>query len=232
MNMNNIKAILFDFDGTLVNTAPGILTTMREVFRRMDTPVPSNQAMSQTIGLPLSKALGSLGGYNEEKTRQATSLYRELFERLELGNMCVFEHVREVLNTLKEKGFRMAIVTSRDEYSLDLILKTHHLEEYFETRVTGSAGLKAKPAPDMVLHLLKTMGITSKEALIIGDTTFDIGMGKNAGAFTCAVTWGNHTEEQLMTSQPDIIISDIRELKCLKYIDEHFLSSLIFHNNT
>lgn len=207
-----IKNILFDFDGTLVDTAPGIVETMKQTFLSMQIVPPSDGEMRATIGLPLGKALAMLGNLDEEQERKAVETYRNLFFEYELGNLKVFDGVVETLKTFKNNGIRMAIVTSRDESSLSLIIKLHHLEGIFEICSTATEGLAPKPAPDMVNFLIAKMNINKDETLVVGDTTFDIGMGNNAGCKTCAVTYGNHTKDQLLKASPYYIIDSFDTL--------------------
>nr|AGS50326.1 hypothetical protein [uncultured bacterium Ele16D6] len=207
-----IHNILFDFDGTLVDSAPGIVKTMEETFKRMNVAVPSEAEMRSTIGLPLGQALQRLGSLNDEDTKRATDLYRELFPVFEVGYVKVFEGVVPTLKALKEMGIRMAIVTSRDTMSLDLIADKRGLSPFFETRVTGADGFTPKPAPDMVDALLQRMDIPKEETLVVGDTTFDIEMGNSAGCATCAVTYGNHDLQQLQSVNPSFIINDFSQL--------------------
>lgn len=207
-----IKAILFDFDGTLVDSAPGIVKTMEETFIRLSVEVPSDEAMRATIGLPLRDALQLVGKLNDEDADKATALYRELFSIYEVGYIKVFPKVADTLDELHKEGMRMAIVTSRDRKSMELVAGKRNLTSYFETQVTGADGIKAKPAPDMVLALLEKMHLEADEALVVGDTTFDIEMGNSAGCRTVAVSYGNHTREKLQSVNPSFIIDSFDEL--------------------
>lgn len=207
-----IKAILFDFDGTLVNSAPGIVKTMEQVFTEMNVEVPTEEAMRATIGLPLRLALKELGHLDDKRADDATELYRALFPVYEVGYVTVFPDVTETLMSLKENGIRMAVVTSRDTVSLKLIADRRELTPFFETYVTGADGFLPKPAPDMVLELLKRMKLKEDEVLVVGDTTFDIDMGNSAGCKTVAVTYGNHSRERLMDSNPTFVIDRFSKL--------------------
>ena len=204
-----IKNILFDFDGTLADTAQGIVETLRESFVRLGRPVPKEEEMVATIGRPLWKAFQTLGNMTDDEAFQAVEVYRELFMKYEIPNIRMFSGVVSMLEQLAERGIRMAIVTSRDRHSLDLILQNNGIDKYFETVVTVNDQLTPKPAPDMVLALLERMDIKATETLVVGDTTFDIEMGNRAGCKTCAVTWGNHSRELLQTACPDMIIDDL-----------------------
>ena len=207
-----IKNILFDFDGTLADTAQGIVETLRESFVRLGRPAPKEEAMVATIGRPLWKAFQTLGNMTDDEAFQAVEVYRELFMKYEIPNSRMFSGVVSMLEQLAERGIRMAIVTSRDRHSLDLILQNNGIDKYFETEVTVDDHLTPKPAPDMVLALLERMQIQADETLVVGDTTFDIEMGNRAGCKTCAVTWGNHSRELLATVCPDLIIDDLDSL--------------------
>ena len=213
--MKAIKAILFDFDGTLANTVMGITKTMAETFRKMDVPIPAEEEMIATIGLPLRTSLQRLGNFNDALADKATALYRELFPIYEVSNVALFPDTLYTLERLKEQGMRMAIVTSRDLPSLRLIMEPRKLIPFFETNVNGSDGIKAKPAPDMVNNLLEKMSLKADEVLVVGDTTFDIEMGQRAGCRTCAVTYGNHSRETLATLSPTHIIDSLSELLSL-----------------
>lgn len=208
-----IKNILFDFDGTLVDSAPGIVKTMEQTFLKMGIAIPSEAEMRGTIGLPLQKALQLLGNLTDEDAVKATDIYRELFPIFEVNYVKVFPGVLDTLKALKEKGIRMAIVTSRDRMSYELVAEKRGLSVLFETEVTGADGITPKPAPDMVLALLKRMNISANETLVVGDTTFDIRMGNSAGCRTCAVTYGNHDEQTLMSVNPTYTADSFDRIK-------------------
>lgn len=203
-----IKAILFDFDGTLANTAPGILCTMKETLRTMGLAVPDDETITQTIGLPLVECVAIAGKLPREEAERGAQIYRELFPTFELTHITIFPGVAETVKELSAKGIRLAICTSRGLNSLTRILTRHSLMDKFETAVTASDNLPGKPAPDMVLTLLERMGLKPEEAVVVGDTTYDIQMGQNAGCRTGAVTYGNHSAEQLRSVSPTWIFDD------------------------
>lgn len=212
MNAKKIKAILFDFDGTLADTAPGIVNTMQETFKTMQLPVPTEEAIRQTIGLKLEEGVKVLGRFDDATAQKGAAIYRELFMKIELSKIQIFPEVKETLTILQQMGIRMAICTSRGLNSLNFILTANNMNDYFEEIITASANLPTKPAPDMVFELLKRMNLTANEVLVVGDTTFDIEMGHNAGCKTIAVTYGNHSTEILATSHPTYIIDHFNEL--------------------
>lgn len=208
----NINSILFDFDGTLADTAPGIVSTLRESLVRMDKPVPSEEEMVNTIGLPLSTAFSLLGNMSEEEAEEGVRIYQDIFREFEIPKVRIFEEVAETLEALSGQGIRMAVVTSRDSRSLNMIMQKQGIDHFFETQVTFNDHLPSKPAPDMVLALLERMEIQPEETLVVGDTTFDIEMGNRAGCHTCAVTYGNHSLDALKAVSPTGIVDRFGDL--------------------
>lgn len=210
------KAVFFDFDGTLADTAPGILKTMEQTFKDMGVAIPKEEDMLSTIGLRLDLALQKLGNFSDEKAQEAAAIYRKNFVTFELGYITIFPKVKETLQVLKSRNIRMAVATSRGINSLGSICERHGIKEYFETCVTYNDNLPPKPAPDMVLALLERMNLQKDEALVVGDTTFDIEMGNRAGCKTIAVTYGNHPLPRLLEANPTYVIDTFDEI--LKYI--------------
>ena len=208
-----IKAILFDFDGTLADTAPAIVMTMQQTFKVMGIDVPSDEAIRRTIGLPLEASVKKLGHLNDEDVKTATETYRGLFPTYQVDYIGLFPDMAKTLTELNQSGVRMAICTSRSAASLDSICEHHSIKDFFETRMTVDDKLPSKPAPDMVLALLNKMQLQKEDALVVGDTTFDIEMGNRAGCKTVAVTWGNHSRQQLTEAQPTFIIDSIEQIK-------------------
>lgn len=208
----SINAILFDFDGTIADTAPGIVCTMQETFKAMNLPIPTPEAVRQTIGIPLHDSIQTLGNLSDAEANHGMEVYRQLFHQFEIPNIGLFPNVVETLNHLKGKGIRMAICTSRNVESLDVIMDERGLTPLFETRITGSDRLTPKPAPDMVLALLERMRLNADETIVVGDTTYDIEMGNRADCRTIAVTYGNHSREKLLTAQPTWVIDNFINL--------------------
>lgn len=210
-----IKGIFFDFDGTLADTVPAIVATMKTAYRNLGLEEPSDQDIIVTIGLPLEECCRLAGGIDKALAQKVTEEYRKRFNDFAAEHTAIFPGVHDTIEWLHEKGFRMAICTSRGAPSLDFILKARDIDFGFETRVTADDHLTPKPAPDMVLTLLERMDLKAEEVLVVGDTTFDIDMGNAAGCRTCAVTYGNHGRERLLESHPSFIIDDF---ECLKDI--------------
>ena len=216
--MDQITTIIFDFDGTLADTATVIVDTMRRTFADMGLPVPAEEDMRRTIGMKLLLALAELGHLSDSQAIDATERYKRFFKEYAVDQVRLFPEVAETLHKMQEAGIRCAIATSRNAESLMTILANNDITHCFGTIVSNSDNLAPKPEPDMVLAILERMGAGAGETLVVGDTTFDILMGKRAGCRCCAVTWGNHDRETLASAAPDCYIDNFSELLSLPYL--------------
>lgn len=208
-----IRNIIFDFDGTLADTAKGIIATEREVLRTLGLPQQTDAQICSAIGLPLAQSLSRGALIPDGLLDEAVVLYRKFFNELAPKHIVIFDGVKDTLEYFRAQGIRLAIATSRSSNSLSMILNTHGIAGFFETMLAADAGIRPKPAPDMVLTLLERMGIDAADTLVVGDTTFDLEMGAGAGCRTAGVTYGNHSREQLLSVSPDWIIDGFDELK-------------------
>ena len=170
--MKRFDCIIFDFDGTLADTAAGILATVKETFRRLGFQGADDGRILPTIGLVLEQSLQQIGDLTEAQTRDAARLYREIFPEFGEVNSRLFPGVTETLDELHARGYRMAIATSRGRESLEAIMAPYGVNGYFEEMVTATDRLAPKPAPDMVLTLLARMGQPAEGALVVGDTVY------------------------------------------------------------
>ena len=210
--MKKFDCIIFDFDGTLADTAAGILATVKETFRRLGFQGADDERIRPTIGLVLEQSLQQIGDLSDAQTRDAARLYREIFPEYGEVNSSLFPGVPETLGELHARGYRMAIATSRGRESLEAIMAPYGVGGYFEEMVTATDRLAPKPAPDMVLKLLARMNQPAGSTLVVGDTVYDLLMGSGAGCRTCGVTYGNQKETQLRTASPDHLIGSFAEL--------------------
>ena len=209
-----MAALIFDFDGTLADTQRGILATAQEVLRRMGYAPADEQALAATIGLPLKENFTRGAGLSDEEADRAVAIYREIFEKVAIPVITCFPGVEEVLSTLAERGVPLAVASSRGQHSLDGLMQHLGLDRYIPLQhVFGvETAARHKPAPDMVYVIMGKLGVKPEETLVVGDTTFDIEMGKAAGCYTCGVSYGNQSADQLAGASPNYLLDDLRKL--------------------
>ncbi len=209
-----MAAIIFDFDGTLADTRRGILDTAQEVLRRMGREPADEQALAATIGLPLRENFTRGAGFSETEADEAVAIYRSIFDEVAVPSITAFPGVEEVLSTLDARGIPTAVATSRGQRSLELLMHHLGLDRYIPPeRCFGVETVaRPKPAPDIIYVILGKLGVKPEETLVVGDTTFDIEMGKAAGCFTCGVSYGNQSAGQLAGASPDYLLDDLRKL--------------------
>lgn len=114
---------------------------------------------------------------------------------------------------MHDSGIRLAIATSRGANSLGVILRNYGIYDIFDEMATSSDNYEPKPSPEMVLKLIERLGATAAGTLVVGDTTFDLLMGKRAGCRTCGVSYGNHDRTILASASPDFIVDSFPEIK-------------------
>ena len=210
-----IKCVIFDFDGTLADTAEGILRTEEAMLREMRLPKPQGgeAQMRQGIGLALRDSLHVGCRIPEERLDEAVATYRRLFDEIAFDYIVAFPGVKDTLEYLYDKGYQLGIATSRSRRTLVYLLKKMDIAQYFTYMTSVESTPKHKPAPDLALMLLDMFGVSGDETLVVGDTIYDLQMAINAGCHTCGVTFGNHSAEQLRSENPDYIVDSFPELK-------------------
>ena len=202
-----LTALILDFDGTIADTNACILATFNASFEALGLPVPAAEAITPLIGLPLGEMFERLTGSKEPCfIQQCIDMYHLLFPNTSKESVRLFDGVGETLHALKQRGLAIAIATSRGRDSLDLLLHRLGIGELFDMMVCLEDVSNKKPAPDMVISILHHLHKAADEALVVGDTVFDIEMGKRAGCLTCGVTYGNQTRQQLQQQAPDFIV--------------------------
>lgn len=207
--MAQIKNIIFDFDGTLVDTAPLIVKTMQATIREMSLPARTEAECRATIGLRLEDIPAAVWPELHCSGAEYARIYRRIFDELKrpLSVKC-FPGVIDILGLLHRKGFRMAIASSRSRKSLEEYVDLFGLDDYFSMLVGGNDVKHGKPAPEPVTHILDAQGWRADETLVVGDASVDIIMGKAAGVRTCAVSYGNGSAAELEASEPDYTTPD------------------------
>jgi len=204
------EAVLFDLDGTLIDSGAIILASFRHATRTvLEREIPDEELVAAVGG---SSILEQMRRFDEARADELVRVYREhnepLHEELE-----AFEGVLELLTRLHRENRKLGIVTAKRRATVELAFAVLPIEQYFGAVVTTESTSRHKPYPDPVLHALELLDADPSESAFVGDSPFDIGAGKAAGVFTVAVAWGGiHPSERLLEAGADVLVSTPTEL--------------------
>jgi pyrophosphatase PpaX len=203
-------AVLFDLDGTLIDSIALLLASMKHTFQGRPRQ-PTDAEWIEGLGTPLPKQLTPYVESDEDRERL---LYRYRTFQLENHDrlMAHYEGVIDTLALLFQRGHPMGVVTSKGNMMMDRGLKFIGADEYIEVAIGYDSVHIHKPDPYPVRAALEKLGYESNEAVFVGDSPHDIKSGNAAGVITIAALWGPFTRSSLEQYKPTYFLSDIKEL--------------------
>ena len=208
------KAVLFDMDGTLLDTLEDLRDSTNHVLRQMGYPERSLEEMRRFVGNGAEKQIRRAvpEGTGEEKIMEALTAYRAYYQDHCQIKTRVYDGLLDMLSELKEKGVKMAVVSNKPDAAVKKLSR-----EYFGNRldyaVGASDGVRCKPYPDMTEEALKALGATKKDAVFVGDSEVDVQTGLNAGLDVIAVSWGFRSREVVIEAGASKIADDAHQLE-------------------
>lgn len=209
--MKEIKLIILDFDGTLGDTADLIIRTMQATIKELGLPSRTDKECADMIGLRLIEIPHVLFPECGDISELYASTYRRLFHEFNTdGAVTLYPDVMETLMELKRRGKTLTIASSRSHASLAEYIENLGLSDIISYILGADDVKEGKPNPEAIFKTLERFDFDTDEAIMIGDTVFDINMGINAGVKTCGVTYGNGSRESL--SDADWVIDDFGSL--------------------
>ena len=208
----NYSLIVFDWDGTLFDSAAVITDCIQQAARDMALPVPDRRTASHVIGLGLQDSLRhALPTLPREQYTEFLALYRRYFLERE-DTLSLFPGVPELLAELKARGHQLAIATGKPRRGLDRALRASGIGPLFAASRCGDE-THPKPHPAMLLELMAQMQREAADMLMIGDTSHDLGMAASAGVDAVAVAYGAHPEDSLRAFAPRACVLSVVELR-------------------
>lgn len=213
---HNFQLIVFDYDGTLVDSQHMILRAMTEAFGARNLDVPPPEAVRRVVGLSLDIAVAKLLPDPEDGAIAAgvAESYREAFLALRTApdyHEPLFPGAREALMHLGQDGVRLGIATGKARRGLLASLERHGLMHHFVTLQTADVAA-GKPHPEMLERAMGEAGALPDETVVVGDTSYDMFMARNAGTTGIGVAWGYHEREELRQSGAAAIVESFPEL--------------------
>lgn len=205
--------IIFDFDGTLVDTAPLIVETMHRTINALGLSEKTDAECRSMIGYRLAEIPGHLWPDVPDIAEKYMRTYREIFNNIKDNfKISLYPHVSQTLSALHKAGVQMAIASSRSKTSLKEYTDKLGISDYFLRLVGGEDVTNGKPSPEPVNTILSLQNWDKYKTLVVGDMNVDILMGNRAGADTCGVTYGNGSLAELKEADAKYIISDFSKL--------------------
>jgi phosphoglycolate phosphatase len=206
------KLIVFDWDGTLMDSESRIVNCMRAAITDMDLPVRTRHELKNVIGLGLREALHALFPDNDEvQLGRLVERYRHHFLVEDKTPSELFAGVNDMLASLNGMGYFLAIATGKARRGLDHALTSCDVGHFFHASRCADE-TRSKPHPQMLEELIDYFGVAPHDSIMIGDTEFDMAMAKNAGTHALGVSYGVHEKDRLLNHGPLACLDDVSQL--------------------
>jgi phosphoglycolate phosphatase len=206
------KLLIFDWDGTLMDSEARIVNCVRAAVDDLGLTSPGDEAIRNIIGLGLREAIDMLfPGADDQLHHDIVTRYRVHFLGENSTPSELFEGAREVVERLAAEDYLLAVATGKGRQGLDMVLESSGLGSYFHTTRCADEAF-SKPHPEMLEQILDELGVLPKESLMIGDTEYDLQMANNAGTKSLAVSYGVHSVERLRQHNPLGCVDRVSEI--------------------
>lgn len=206
-----VKTLIFDLDGVIADSSIDIVSAVRYTMKHFGLSELSKEDIIASLGKGPKELIYSAFGNSEISLKEeALTFYKNYYNDNCVIDTLAYKNVKNLLEHFKYK--EIAMVTNKPIKPTDMILKKLELFDYFKIVIGSDSGQKLKPNPDGINEVLKKLDTAPENAIMVGDSIYDIKAGKSANVYTCAVTYGFGDEEGLKNMKPDFLIDDINEL--------------------
>lgn len=210
--MSGFEVVLFDFDGTVADTSPGIKEGLNHTFKVNNMPSMTDKAMDRFIGPPLDDSFVKYCGVSIEKAKSMVLDFREHYHVKAIDKFVIYEGLTDAIEVLKRRGIKVGIATSKPEVMAIHILKKAGIFDLFDVIQGATLDGKLIKKTDIVRHVLSKDEIKGKKALMVGDTEFDI-LGAHSNNIPCMwVDYGFGTYENALKEKPEYIARTTKEM--------------------
>ncbi|MFL1875631.1 HAD-IA family hydrolase [Hansschlegelia beijingensis] len=211
-----MKLVIFDVDGTLLDSQHAIVAAMAEAYLQHGLPAPTREAVRAIVGLSVAEAVAELSAEASDHPLQdiGEAFKRSFMEsrRSSPDGMALYPGALEIIGALAARqDVLLGLATGNSRRGVAHFLERFGLEDRFVTRQTADDA-PSKPHPAMVLQAVAEAGVAAECAVMIGDTTFDMEMARAAGARAIGVAWGYHPRERLLAAGAETILESFEEL--------------------
>ncbi|MGE5197867.1 MAG: HAD family hydrolase [Deltaproteobacteria bacterium] len=220
--MKDIRLIIFDLDGTLVNAYPAIIRSFNYTMRRLKCPKQINGVIRRSVGWGDRNLLKPF--LKEADLDKALSIYRRHHAQTLIKYTSVFPGARQVLSYLKKKGYKLAVASNRPTRFSNILMRHLGLQRYLDYSLCGDKVKHMKPNPEILNRIMHRLQVRPAQTLFVGDMFIDVQAGRRAGVKTIMLTTGSSTREELEKERPYRIIDKLTEIIRIISLDPpHFL---------
>ncbi len=218
MANKSYKAVVFDWDGTLMDSTNHIVRAITNTCQDMGMPKPSHSQASWVIGMSLQSALYKLvPDLNADNVEEFIKLYQYHSSKTQL-QVELFPGQVDLLKQLHAKNIMLAVATGKTRPGLDVFLQRLGLVDIFQVTKTVTEA-NGKPDPDMLQQIMLELDLAPESIIMVGDTTHDIFMAHAAGIDSMAVAYGAHSKEELLSAKPTILLDSVGAMQ--NWLIEH-----------
>ena len=212
--MSVYKTILFDLDGTLTDSAPGVTNSIRYALSKFGITEDDPRKLLRFIGSGLDDSFREIYSFSDQQASDAVDYYREYFREIGINEHTIYPGIKDLLSDLSEQGCRLCTATLKPKIFTEIILK--HYEIFDVLQVIGAPDLSEKRINKSVIIkrvLEKLPNVNLSETVMVGDRDHDIEGAKENGIASIAVSWGYGSEEEIRNSDPDYIANNVKGLR-------------------
>lgn len=211
-----IRLVIFDLDGTIVNTLESLAYTANRVMERMGLAQMPSENFRMYAGnggrKMVSRCLNDAGDSGASRIDEAMKLYAEEFEEGCIYKVKAYPGMEDTLDDLREYGVQLAVCTNKAQKYAQKVTDAVYGHNYFNYVLGDGNGHALKPDPEGLLHIAESLGVTPEECVYVGDSDVDMITGKAAGMYTVGAAWGFRPKSELAACEPDQIIEHPEEL--------------------
>jgi phosphoglycolate phosphatase len=219
MDFSKKELIIFDFDGTLIDSIPDLTLALNRVLKKYQLPTLTVEQASPFVGngarLLLHRALAHAKGSKDisnDLLEEALLVYHAAYSENTCAHTYLYPGVFETLKSLKKKGYTLAICTNKPFEYIEPILEQLEIKSFFKYWIGEDSLSEKKPSAIPLLHLAEKSNVSVDKCLMIGDSKNDILAAKNAGIQSVGVTYGYNYNEQISDYNPDVVLDQISDL--------------------
>lgn len=212
--MKQYDVILFDLDGTLVDSGLGIKNAVIYAMNRWGIEIPDESVLRKFVGPPIPDAFGELYGFSKEEGMEILNTYREYYSEKGLFECCAYDGMEETLKMLKDLGKTLGVATLKPQPYAECILETLGLDSYF-TAISGAPLNNCQyPKTRLIEDAMRLCDISDfKKVLMVGDRKFDTLAAKKLGVDSIGALYGYGSYEELKTSGATYLVENVKQLK-------------------